>query len=272
MKKLVFILLDGLHYQSAKENLGYLEHLVEHKKCAKYTVIGELPSASRPMYETIFTGLPVYKHQITNNTICRLSNKTSIFDLVKAAGCQSFAASYYWISELYVKAPFDYYNDVILDDESKKIQKGFFYYQDTFPDSHLYSIAHQHIIQEHPHFVFIHPMNIDDAGHKYGGESKQYKESVLKNDTYLSSFIPQCMEDGYQVIVGSDHGMSEWGTHGGNGEIQRQTALYIIGDHIENGEFHQPLHTLQMAPLMCYMLGLEPTQDMERLEVIRDEK
>ena len=62
--KVVFVLLDGLQSEYAREHLGYLEHLCEHKKAAKYEVLGELPSASRPMYETIFTGLPVYELQI----------------------------------------------------------------------------------------------------------------------------------------------------------------------------------------------------------------
>ena len=114
--KVVFILLDGLQSYYAKEYLGYLEHLCEYKKAAKYEVLGELPSASRPMYETIFTGVPVYEHGITNNGICRLSNQEHIFKLIKENHKKSLALAYYWISELYLFAPFNKDRDIYHDD------------------------------------------------------------------------------------------------------------------------------------------------------------
>ena len=83
--KTVFVLLDGLQSEYAKEHLGYLEHLCEKNRAAKYEVLGELPSSSRPMYETIFTGVPVFEHGITNNGICRLSNQEHLFKLLKKA-------------------------------------------------------------------------------------------------------------------------------------------------------------------------------------------
>ena len=110
--KTVFVLLDGLQSEYAKEHLGYLEHLCEKNRAAKYEVLGELPSSSRPMYETIFTGVPVFEHGITNNGICRLSNQEHLFKLLKKANKKSLALAYYWISELYLSAPFDKEKDV----------------------------------------------------------------------------------------------------------------------------------------------------------------
>lgn len=272
MKKLVFVLLDGLHYQSATENLGYLEHLTMHNQCAKYCVNGELPSSSRPMYETIFTGLPVYRHGIYNNGIVKTSSNTSLFDICTTAGKTSLAVAYHWISELYIKAPFDVMNDGILEDESKKIQRGFFYYDDRFPDSHIYSIASQYIQKQQSDFVFLHPMGIDDAGHHYGGQSQEYQESVIKNDYYLSTAIPQWQKLGYSVVVASDHGMNGFGHHGGNSELQRQTALYIIDKDVTKTKEIKDIDTLQMAPLLCKLLDLTPTKEMKELEVVFNEE
>lgn len=271
MSQLVFILLDGLNYETAQNNLGYLEHLVERKQSAKLYVNGELPSLSRPMYETIFTGLPVSQHQITNNDVNRLSNQTSIFDLCTTAGLSCLAVAYHWISELYIKTPFHPMKDIILHDDSKKIQNGFFYYEDTFPDSHLYSIAYQMIEQYHSDFVFIHPMNIDYNGHLYGSKSKEYNVATINNDLYLSNIIPFLMEKGYSIIVASDHGMNELGLHGGNSPLQRETLMYVINDNI-NKDTTMRINTLQYAPLMCKILGLNTTKDMVELEVKFDEK
>lgn len=272
MEKLVFVLLDGLHYGAATENLGYLEHLVEYNQCAKYRVKGELPSSSRPMYETIFTGLPVYQHGITNNKVNRLSTKTSVFDLIQSAGLTSLAVAYYWISELYVKTPFDLYHDMIVDNPQSKIQKGFFYQDDLFPDSHVYGIAQSQIEKYQSDFVVIHPMKIDEYGHRYGSFSKEYKAAVLDNDKHLSTLIPLWQDMGYQIIVCADHGMSELGLHGGNSDIQRYTALYILSKKVVNGFHDKVLTSLQIAPLICELLGIEKGQEMTDLEVILDEE
>ena len=44
MKKTIFVLLDACQYEAGTRNLGYLEHLIDYKKGAKYKVKGELPS------------------------------------------------------------------------------------------------------------------------------------------------------------------------------------------------------------------------------------
>ena len=41
MKKTIFVLLDACQYEAGTRNLGYLEHLIDYKKGAKYKVKGE---------------------------------------------------------------------------------------------------------------------------------------------------------------------------------------------------------------------------------------
>lgn len=271
--KTVFVLLDGLQSNYAKEHLGYLEHLCQKNQAAKYEVLGELPSASRPMYETIFTGLPVYKHGITNNGICRLSKANHLFKLLKQNNKKSLALAYYWISELYLSAPFNHTKDIYHHDSTSNIDQGFFYYEDSYPDNHLYALAANLMAKEEYDFVFIHPMNIDDAGHRYGAGSKEYANAVIANDKLLSTYLPDWIEQGYSVVVGADHGMSENGYHGGNSKMQRCSALYIIDKQVVNGYQSHELTTLQFAPLLCRLLKLEPDVQMESLEVaFRNEK
>lgn len=268
--KLIFVLLDGLQSAYAKEHLGYLEHLCEKRKATKFEVLGELPSASRPMYETIFTGLPVYEHGITNNGVCRLSKHSSIFHLLQAQRRKSLAVAYYWISELYLSAPFDKVKDIMREDKDACIQKGFFYYEDTFPDGHLYSIASNYMEKDSYDFVFIHPMNIDDAGHHFGAGSLPYAQAIMNNDKYLSTWIPIWRQLGYSVVVGADHGMSTQGYHGGNSEEQRKTAWYVIDERLKGRT--QELTTLDIAPMLCYLLGIQTTEKMKEWEGMPNDK
>ena len=69
MDKTIFVLLDACQYEAASKYLGYLEHMIDYNKGAKYKVLGELPSLSKPMYATLFTGLPVCKHGVTCNEV-----------------------------------------------------------------------------------------------------------------------------------------------------------------------------------------------------------
>lgn len=67
-------------------NLGYLEHLIDYKKGAKYKVKGELPSLSRPMYATLLTGTPVFSHGITTNDTLRTLDCDNVFSLCQKQG------------------------------------------------------------------------------------------------------------------------------------------------------------------------------------------
>ena len=57
MSKVILVMSDALRYDIAAKNMGFLGHLVETKQATLYKIIGELPSMSRPMYETIHTGM-----------------------------------------------------------------------------------------------------------------------------------------------------------------------------------------------------------------------
>lgn len=261
--KLVLVVLDGLCYEVAKSNMGFLNHLVEKNIGTLNKVKAELPSMSRPLYETILTGVYPYKSGITNNKVARLSNHESIFHLVKESGGISCVSGYHWISELYNKAPFDYMYDCYQVNTDKPIQYGRFYFDDVYPDSHTFIDGE--ILREKysPNFLYIHPMGIDDIGHKFGKNSKEYRNKVIESDVILSNFIPIWLQNGYEVIVTSDHGMNDDGNHCGISDDERIVPMFYFG----NGKICIPskieIEQTQIAPLVCKILSIEKSEDME---------
>ena len=141
MNKVILILSDALRYDVAVANMGFLGHLVESKLASLYRIVGELPSMSRPMYETVHTGVPSSVHGIVANSIVRRSSMPNIFQSVSGAGKITAAAAYYWVSELYNSAPYNRINDKETDDESLAIQHGRFYTEDEYPDVKLFASA-----------------------------------------------------------------------------------------------------------------------------------
>lgn len=262
--KLIVVVLDGLRYDSARKHLGYMEHLVEQGEVAYYQIQSQLPSLSRPLYEVLLTGTPAASNGITANHIVRLSQEQSVFHIATKAGLRTAAAAYHWVSELYNSAPFHPIADRHQHDEHKPIQHGVFYFEDHYPDSHLFVDAEYLRSAHDPHFLYIHTMNIDDAGHKHGGESKQYEASVRAADSMLATLVPTWVSQGYRVMVTSDHGMNASGQHGGTEPEERRVPLYISGEPPsltmpENGE---ALSQLILAPLMCSFLKLAPSRAM----------
>jgi predicted AlkP superfamily pyrophosphatase or phosphodiesterase len=266
MSKTILVLLDGCGFEAATENLGYLEHLVESGLGSKYKIMGELPSLSRPMYETILTGLPVYIHNISNNLDVRRSKQESIFSICHKSGFSTAASAYYWISELYCSAPFQYVTDRIRLHSDGLICNGIFYYEDCYPDSHVFSDAEFLRTTCNPDFLLIHSMNIDDEGHKHGVASSGYNAAVARAGLILSVFMPLWIAEGYNIVITSDHGMNAHHLHGGNTLIQREVPLYLFGAKVRPGNFcEESVSELADAPLICSLLGLEPPTGMKRL-------
>lgn len=263
MAKTIFVLLDGCGFNAGERNLGYPEHLVEQGMGAKYCIRGELPSLSRPIYETLLTGLPVCRHGISNNLVVRRSNCVSVFDLCRKNGLKTGAAAYHWISELYVKAPFCYAADRIQLGTDSAIQDGIYYFEDNYPDSHVFADAEFLRERSNPDFLMIHSMNIDDAGHRFTAESREYETAVAKANIVLSSCLPLWLEKGCSVVITADHGMNACGLHGGNTELQRMVPLYLFGSGAVPGDHSEKcISQLCVAPLLCRLLGIEKSEEM----------
>lgn len=190
--------------------------------------------------------------------------------LCKKNNLKTAAAAYHWVSELYNKSPFNAIEDRIQLNSNGNIENGIFYYEDQYPDSHLFNDGEFLRISFNPDFLFIHSMNIDDAGHKFGSKSAEYACSISKADTVLGLYLPKWIEEGYNVIITSDHGMNENKIHGGNDYIQRYVPLYIFAkeeNKIKKGEFtSDEVSQLYIAPLVCKLLGINKAGKMKDIQ------
>ncbi|MEC1178678.1 alkaline phosphatase family protein [Metasolibacillus meyeri] len=264
-KKVVLIVVDALRFDTACTHMGFMQHLVEQKMAARYKVCSEVPALSRPLYETILTGTPPIVHGVVSNMVVRLSTQTSLFHVAQKNGLSTAAAAYYWVSELYNRAPFSPMEDRIQLDKELPINNGLFYFEDHYPDSHLFAEAAWLIDNKQPDFLYVHPMNVDDDGHKFTADSAGYRNRVLATDNLLSLFIPKCLAHGYEVIVTADHGMTSDGNHGGTTEEDRHVPMFVISGAVKPGTRDGIISQLQVAPLCCELLGIEPAESMAPL-------
>jgi predicted AlkP superfamily pyrophosphatase or phosphodiesterase len=269
LSKVILILSDGLRYDTAAASMGYLGHLVEAKLASLYKVTGELPSISRPMYETIHTGLPASSHGIVSNQVVRTSTKPNIFHLARAAGRITAAAAYYWISELYNRSPYDPIEDREVDKDTLSIQHGRFYTQDEFPDVDLFATAGMLVRKFNPDYLLVHPMGMDNTGEIYGANSKEYRSHAIRQDRWLATYLTEWMGLGYNIMVTADHGINADGQHGGTTPDVREVPLYLIRPRLTGlGDVPTPVSQLQIAPTICKLLELEIPETMKAAPLV----
>jgi predicted AlkP superfamily pyrophosphatase or phosphodiesterase len=257
MTKVILALSDALRYDTAVANMGYLMHLVEYKKASLYKIIGELPSMSRPMYESIHTGLPSSETGVVANSVIRLSNKPNIFSLVREAGKVTAAAAFYWYSELYNRVPYNPIDHKETDDESLNIQHGRFYTEDEYPDIELLNSAARLVRKFLPDYLLFHPMGLDYRGETFGSDSKEYLSHTIYQDSRLAPRIMEWLELGYTVFVTGDHGVNKDGNHGGAESGQREVPFFAIQPSLKGrGETGEIISHLQIAPTILDLLQI----------------
>ncbi|MDF7659956.1 alkaline phosphatase family protein [Erwiniaceae bacterium L1_54_6] len=254
--KTILVVLDGLSNQVAQHAMGYLFAECAQGNGQYYTLTCELPSLSRPLYECILTGITPVRSGIIHNGVSRLSTERSIFHYARAAGLTTAAAAYHWVSELYNQTPFNAARDRHTVAPDLPIQYGHFYWDDGYPDSHLFEDAESLRLRHDPDFLLIHPMNIDDAGHKHSLSSPQYRNRARMADGYLSHWMPGWLAAGYQVIVTADHGMNDDRSHGGILPEETHVPLFVFGEGFSKQPDLEPQQT-ELCGIVCTLLGVE---------------
>ncbi len=257
MAKVVLVVSDGLRDDTAREQMGYLWHLVETRQATRYTMVAELPTMSRPLYETICTGTPVSLHGVTSNLVVRRSTMPNIFEQAVKHKRSTAAAAYYWFSELYLRAPYDFVTDRETEDPQALIQHGRFYTDDPTPDREVFAMGAHLIYRFTPDLALIHPMGMDHTGETHGSDSAEYRNNAIFQDVILASLIPQWKQAGYTVLVTADHGITSDRMHGGIQPGSRLVPLYIVpADGRGRGALAARPSQLQMAPTLCRLLGV----------------
>ncbi|XP_035747214.1 GPI ethanolamine phosphate transferase 1 isoform X4 [Egretta garzetta] len=82
--------------------------------------------------------------------------------------------------------------------------------------------------------LFLHLLGIDTNGHAHRPNSREYKENIKKVDEGVKE-IASMIDDFYEndgktaFILTSDHGMTDWGSHGAGHPSETLTPLIVWG-------------------------------------------
>ena len=59
---------------------------------------------------------------------------------------------------------------------------------------------------------------------------EEYEEAVAIAGHMIANLLPLWLDSGYNIVITADHGINEFGIHGGTDSPQRDVPLYIFSD------------------------------------------
>jgi predicted AlkP superfamily pyrophosphatase or phosphodiesterase len=255
MRRLIFVLLDGLSARTARTCMGYLEALREAGTIFGGSVLCELPARSRPLYHCLVTGRRPAESGLVHNSLCIAPNPSpSCFHLARERGRTTAAAAFFWFSELLNAAPFVPERDRLTVSPDAPVQYGLFYSPDSYPDAQTFEDAEALRVRHDPHLLLIHCLGADPAGHRRG-LGAAYRNAVRESDMLLARFMPHWLARGYQVMITGDHGMSADRQHNGTESDEREVPVYLAGDAFRPDAPRAPAQS-EWCGTLCEALGL----------------
>jgi hypothetical protein len=175
------------------------------------------------------TGVSSDFMEIFHNWSPRPSTATSLLALAKGKGLRTVAFGDHCWNKIF-PGYLDRYVDVELD--------AWTYYTDAphAPDlSHLGHIKQFLATKEAFDLMIVHLVGPDHASHRFRVTSPDFVEYTRWLDPKVDALLDSLLAAGATVVVTSDHGMSDFGQHGGAEPTARKTPYLWQGPGIKPG-------------------------------------
>jgi hypothetical protein len=248
-KRVALIVLDGLRPMEAF-NPDYMPALVERTRQAAWGVARSSEiTMTVPGVRMLGAGVSSDFLEILHNWNPRSSPVTSLFTVARRQGLRTFLyGDHVW------KRAFG--RDIARHVDTRLSVWN--YYTDVVhaPDlSHL-SDLHDLLTSGEPFdLLVVHLVGPDHASHRYRVTSPEFREYLRWLDPKVDELLDALVATGTTVLLTSDHGMSDWGQHGGDEPTARKTPYLFQGPGINVG----PGPLLSQADLpatLAALLGL----------------
>lgn len=107
-----------------------------------------------------------------------------------------------------------------------------------------------------PALLIAHFVTPDHQGHVHGIASPGYTRHIRGFDAELFRLLGE-LSPAWTVVVTSDHGAVDSGTHGSDTAVQRHTPALAYGPGIRSGVHLGRVEQVDLAPTLATLLGVE---------------
>jgi hypothetical protein len=113
-----------------------------------------------------------------------------------------------------------------------------------------------------PNFLFSYLVQVDEAGHQYGGASPQYAAAINRTDTNIGAIMEAVNTSGenWTVIVVTDHGHQPQLGFGHGFQSPDETSTWVIanGDGFDPGRMNLAYSIIDVTPTVMSLFGGPP--------------
>ena len=248
-KRVIVVVIDGCRLDRFHEaEKPYLEKMMEGGTVYD-SVETVYPARTVVCFSSMLTGASPEAHGITSNLVLKLGLKVeSVFDVLRRVGkggrlvgiahlIDAFGADVASVTSVA-------HNDKI--------------------DQNLIAVARREMETHDPELLVLQLLAVDQNGHVRGTAYPEYVERIEITDHLIEGFMAWCEDRGYledtAVILMADHGQGKGiGAHGHLSEGERFVPFAIWGSGVaEERVVEKPASILDLAPTICYLLGVEP--------------
>ena len=237
-RRTVFILVDGLR-RDAAETMAVTKTLQVAGQCrvsdqGSWTV-------SRPVYALLSTGVEVDRSGARNNDLGTPLAAESIWQVLRTRGYRVAGSSHLpWFQELFPEG-FDRYDTM---------------------KSHALDV----FVAPLADVTLFHPLYVDDAGHHFGGLSKEYDAAVRRADAEIAGVLAEVDLARDLVIFTADHGHLDRGGHGGTEPEVAKVLACFAGPTVAHRNDRPTFDARTMPAAIAVLLGVPFPRHMRAVE------
>ena len=250
-------------------NVGFF-NLMDQSVTGATSLVGHT-TISGPSWSTILTGALDTKTGVINNLFnpAPYTNWPTAFNLIEYNKPTTATT---------VVADWQYINDIAAAGGYAADQNVFYGFETSWADTDALVVNKtidliNNAATDTSSFMFSYQVQVDEAGHSYGGGSVEYAEAV----TNVSDNIQQIMDavaaresatgEDWTVIVTTDHGHQESVGFGHGFQSPDETSSFVIfdlaGDSANDGNQNLSYSTADVTPTIVDLFGIAQRSDFD---------
>jgi hypothetical protein len=243
-RRVILIVIDGLRYDVATEEMKYLQELTKQGELAEAQA--PLPSLSRPAYAALVTGTTPDRIGIRTNRFLQPIPVDTV--LARLADAQRPAVG---------GANVDYMSQNFGDAVTR------WHLEYHWQDPARTDAALRAALAEGAPLTLLHLRDLDAIAHR-DGAGDAYREAARALDDRLRALLANLDLNQDALLITSDHGHLDRGGHGGPEPDARRVPLLLAGRGVarHNGPPRRLGAISRVAPTLSVMLGLPFPRDM----------
>lgn len=249
-RHVLFVVVDGLRWDIAHDE----QTMPRFAAALRHHISAEIWSSPISMTSSAVlaygTGQRASLDQVLENLRPPQVRVNSWLQNAHAAGLRLMGAGDPAWAQLYGKYLFDFRDDPV----GAAVERDF--------NARTFGNARE-LQSRSPDFLVVHFVTPDHQGHAFGIRSARYRSSMHAFDQDLFAWLDSLPRN-WTVLVTSDHGAAESGTHGTDTTEQRRCPLLAYGPGIaEQVRERRTLDQVELPGLFAALLGV-PTAEQSR--------